>query len=153
MGVTLTLISLAKALIPFCPAVGWILACRCNQNNKCVLSCWSQVHSLCCSCPYHILQCSQSLELQSSCQHFDTQHESSWYRWLFFQYSDSFLFLLSAKFFSTKTLIFILSNIIDCSLIHQAVLGKKKMRHQMKSSNLAQTPCMFQRLNKQFKQI
>ena len=42
-----------------------------------------------------------------------------------FRYSDSSHGGLEANFFSTKTLIFMLSNVVDCSLIHQAVPEKK----------------------------
>ena len=69
-----------------------------------------------------------------------------------FQYSYDFQSSMSSNFFTTKTLIFMLSNVIDCILLHQAVTEKKKKKKtDIKNlSNLAQTGLIKSLLFKKF---
>lgn len=87
---------------------------------------------------FYIVQ--QSIKQQSSMSAFQNSARILRRQVSVFQYSDALWASISASFFLITPLIFILTNVIDCSPIYQAALGNR--RYFKKSSNLTQTLCI-----------
>lgn len=114
--------------------VGWILVCWCSHN---AILFPSTCHGFCflyCSCPFHARRSSHWAAFMLSAFWYLVQ--AIMIQVTLFQYPDGFQSSMSTNFSSTTTLILMLSNTIDCSLIHQAVSGEKHCIKRIIKSNL-----------------